>query len=187
MQSAQDRTANNLPSSEHGVMSVHPCPTISACALHCNNSCKTAICDGEGLAGEGDQPFDRWRGAGCSFDFGVSGSGGGVSRNRRLQDFSHPAIASFIKDASLVADSNWRCRIWVRLLSGYRFVNEHTAIFWSWRCWRRPAPLGRSAGRHRRRSSGRLRCTRTRSSSWRQGSTAGTLAGRNRRAEANRR
>src|SRR5664279_1251099 len=27
---------------EHGVMSVHPCPTISACAPHCNNSCTTA-------------------------------------------------------------------------------------------------------------------------------------------------
>jgi hypothetical protein len=43
MQSAQDRTAKNMPGSvNHGVMSVHPYPTISACAPHCNNSCTTA-------------------------------------------------------------------------------------------------------------------------------------------------
>jgi hypothetical protein len=35
--------------SEHGVKSVHSCPTISACALHCNNLCKTAIRDGDRL------------------------------------------------------------------------------------------------------------------------------------------
>ncbi len=27
---------------EYGVMSGHPCPTISACAPHCSNSCTTA-------------------------------------------------------------------------------------------------------------------------------------------------
>jgi hypothetical protein len=27
---------------EHGVMPVHPYPTISACVPHCNNSCTTA-------------------------------------------------------------------------------------------------------------------------------------------------
>src|SRR5258705_12728599 len=46
---------------------------------------------------EGDQPVDQWRGAGCGSGFGVCGSGGGVSRNRRLQDISNPALASFIE------------------------------------------------------------------------------------------
>src|SRR5664279_3855379 len=33
--------------SEQGAMSVHPCPTISASAPHCNNSCTTAVRDGD--------------------------------------------------------------------------------------------------------------------------------------------
>jgi hypothetical protein len=33
--------------SEQGAMSVHPCPTISASAPHCNNSGTTAVRDGD--------------------------------------------------------------------------------------------------------------------------------------------
>jgi hypothetical protein len=46
---------------EHGVMSVHPCPTISACAPHCNNSCTTAGRDEDVAHMMGQKPIIRRR------------------------------------------------------------------------------------------------------------------------------
>src|ERR1700676_3463249 len=46
---------------EHGVMSVHPRPTISACAPHCNNSCTTAGRDEDVAHMMGQKPIIRLR------------------------------------------------------------------------------------------------------------------------------
>ena len=59
--------------------------------------CRRGRSPAERRSDDGDQSGGQWRSAGCGFGSGVCGSGGGISRNRGLWDFSSAALAACIE------------------------------------------------------------------------------------------